>query len=207
MTSALDGPHEGRGGCRAARPAYTSRRAAGAAHHLPSGRPCSAVRRGRVDRRPSSCRGGEGGNRSAGPGDRSWLEPARGRLRISGHRRVARRVRERHRRRTGRCRRPRRRHRRRWRRPAGARPSNGRGVGDGIRVGGRRSGIRRRRGADERRRTRIRHGRGTHRRRCLRSRRRVRPRGSISIHRPNGCGHERDVSRRATSACASAGPT
>ena len=32
-------------------------------------------------------------------------------------------------------------------------------------------------------------------------------RGSISIHRPTGCGHERDVSRRATSACASAGPT
>ena len=42
---------------------------------------------------------------------------------------------------------------------AGARPPDRRGVGHRIRVGGRCSGIGRRRGADERRRTRLRHGR------------------------------------------------
>ena len=52
--------------------------------------------------------------------------------------------------------------------PVLAAPHRGR-VGRRVRVGGRRSRIRRRRGTDERRRTRLRHGGDGDRRRCLRS--------------------------------------
>ena len=62
------GRSTGRRGRRVARPGCPSRRAAGAAHHVPRRRPGGVVRRGRVDRRPPSRRGGEGGDRSAGAG-------------------------------------------------------------------------------------------------------------------------------------------
>ena len=170
----------GRGADRSGCP---SRRATGAAHDLPRRRSGGAVRRGGDDRRSLPCRGGEGGERPAGTGDRSWLEHARGRFRVPGDRRVARRVRGRDRDRHGGRRRTSRRRGRRWRRAPGARPPDRGGVGRRVRVGGRRSRIGRRRGADERRWTRLRHGGGGDRCRRLRSGRRGGGRGDPAHRR------------------------
>ena len=159
MMIAGDGAHRGRGGCRAARSDVSvatcrwrrSRRTASAV-----GPRCSSR-----SRRSTTSIASPAATAATGLPvlvDRSWLQHARRRLGVSGHRGVARRVRGRHRDRCGRRRRTSRRHRGRRCRPAGARPPDRGRVGHRVRVGGRRSGIGRRRGTDERRRTRLRHG-------------------------------------------------